>query len=604
MTSARRARGVAALALVVSLLVVPAAEAPARGARAAPVRATGPAPEGKATGGLEVRTRELIVRFAPDAGADARDRVVERTGVRMLARMPGTGLALVRLPAGADAARAIRRYRRMDAVAHVEPNLARPLAETVPTDPLFGEQWGLQNVGQPHSITDPPPDTVVGVADADIDATDAWGITTGSPSTVVAVIDTGIDLTHPDLVASLWVNPGEIAGNGVDDDANGFVDDVNGWDFADDDAVPQDSNGHGTHVSGIIGATIANGEGVVGVCPACRVMPLRFGLDTFGEVAAIDYAIDNGAHVINASFGGSSFSRIERNAIQRAADAGILFVAAAGNEDMNLDILGLTPQRVVISPTFPAAYDLPGVVAVAASNDADRYGSFTDCRLTTGAEEACLFSNFGHDSVDLAAPGVDILSTHLAGGYRLLDGTSMAAPHVAGAAGLVKSVHPEYSALELRNALLNSVNTPPSLTAGLTRTGGRLNVAAALNASTATAHPTSIGNIGSAVGIRSSASGSLSYPTNVNDVFRRRLRKGKTYAVTLDVPDDKDFDLLVYKPGTTQLFDFPKLQALSLGPAGEDELVVFKARRTGTYFIQVEAFFDSGEYELRVYRVR
>jgi subtilisin family serine protease len=552
--------------------------------------------------GDAARTRELIVEFVPGAAVGSRLDAHAAADARVLSRIEGRRLVLVQVPPGEDVRAAIRRYRADDAVARVEPNLPRPVFETVPADPRFAEQWSLQNVGQPHPISDPPPDTVAGVPDADIDATDAWDVTTGSAATVVAVLDTGVDLTHPDLVGSLWVNPGEIPGNGVDDEGNGFVDDVNGWDFRDDDASPQDTLGHGTHVSGIVAATIANDEGVVGVCPGCRVMPLRFGLDTFSEVAAIDYAIANGAHVINASYGGPSFSRIERNAIARATAAGVLFVAAAGNENNNIDIRKLTRQGP-ISPVFPAAYDLPGMLTVAATNDRDRYGAFTDCTLQVGAEEPCLFSNFGHDAVDLAAPGVDVLSTWLAGSYRVFDGTSMAAPHVSGAAGLVKSLHPEYTALELRNALMNSADTPPTLTPELTVTNGRLNVAAALNASTATVHPTA-GSLDAALRIRSVATGSVTYPSNVNDVFRRRLRKGKTYAVSLDVPNGKDFDLFVYKPSAVQLFDMPRLQASGLRAAGEDELVVFKARRTGTYFVQVEAFFNSGEYELRIDRLR
>ncbi|HEX6332286.1 MAG TPA: S8 family peptidase [Actinomycetota bacterium] len=546
--------------------------------------------------------RELIVRFR--SGAADRDRAAAHlaAGALVVDRVAGRGLTLVRVPEGVEPAVAMRAYRRSEAVAFVEPNVERPLLETVPNDPLFPELWGLRNTGQAHGLTDPPPPTFPGLSDADIDAGDAWDATTGSSATVVAVIDTGIDLSHPDLAPNLWVNADEIPANGIDDDANGYVDDVNGWDFIDDDAVPQDTDAHGSHVSGTIAAAMNNTIGVAGVCPGCRIMPLRFDLDVFTELRAIDYAIANGAHIINASFGGDVFSKAERNAIGRANDAGILFVAAAGNEFADLDIW--IPG---LSPSFPAAYDLPGIVSVGASNDYDEIGYFSGCALAGNDFFDCVFSNFGHDAVDLFAPGVDILSTVPGSAYAYFNGTSMASPHVAGVAGLVKSLHPDYTPLQLRNALLNSVDTAENLTLladGLTLTDGRVNAAAALNASTATTYPVSSGNIQTAQTLRSRANGRVSFPGNVNDVFKKRLRKGARYAVFLDVPRRTDLDLFVWKPGTFQIFQgLRQLAGVSGDGAGRDELVVFKARKAGIYYFHVEAFFDTGRYTLEVARV-
>jgi subtilisin family serine protease len=340
-------------------------------------------------------------------------------------------------------------------------------------------------------------------------------------------------------------------------------------------------------------------------------MVLRFDLDLFSEIAAIDYAIANGASILNGSFGGAGFSLLERKAFQRAESAGILSVIAAGNGAANQDML-LVSGGAVVAPLYPAAFDLPGIVSVAASNHLDEYGYSTGCFIRTGERERCRFSNVGHDSVDLAAPGVDVLST-VPGGYAVLDGTSMAAPHVTGAAGLVRSLHPDYSVLELRNAILNSVDLPATLEGGLTRTDGRLNAANALTAPTTTSYPTSVGNISTATRIRSAVSGSLADPGNVNDVFHRTLRRGSRYRVELEVPRGEDFDLFVWKPGTLEIFQLDadcltggRCRTLAgvggLG-RGRDEVVEFKATKAGSYYFQVASFFSAGRYRLVLDRV-
>jgi subtilisin family serine protease len=387
----------------------------------------------------------------------------------------------------------------------------------------------------------------------------------------------------------------------VDDDANGFVDDLNGWDFIDGDAVPQDLDSHGTHVAGTIAAAM-DGQGVVGVCPGCRIMALRFDLDVFTEVQALDYAIANGASVVNGSFGGGFFSKTERKALQRAIDAGILLVFAAGNDAANQDMFLVGPSGNQVAPSYPAAHDLAGIVSVAASDHGDEFGQFTGCDLDTGGDPICDFSNLGHDSVDLAAPGVGVLSTIPGNNYAWFDGTSMAAPHVAGVAGLVKSLHPTYTPLELRNALLNSVDLPAPLGGGFILTDGRVNAATALNASTATTFPTSIGNISTASGINKKKTGRLSYPSNVNDVFRKNLHKGDRYVVTLEVPKGKDFDLFIYKPGTLGIFQVTGIVGFGARGKGKDEVVVLTARKNGVYYFQASSFFSTGRYVLRVDR--
>ncbi len=337
-------------------------------------------------------------------------------------------------------------------VSYLEPDFAINHS-LVPNDPSFSQLWGLSNTGQSG-----------GVADADIDAPEAWNVTTGSRSVVIGVIDSGVDVTHPDLAANIWRNPGEIPGNGIDDDGNGFVDDVSGWDFVSNDNTPQDGNGHGTHVAGTIGAAGNDGRGVVGVNWQVSILPLKFLSDsgsgsTAAAIAAINYATDlrtRGVNIVatNNSWGGGGYSTALRDAIRRHGDAGILFVAAAGNEAANNDV----------TPSYPANYDLPNVISVAALDRSDRLASF---------------SNYGATTVHIGAPGVAIYSTTPGNRYASYNGTSMAAPHVAGVAGLLAAANPQATVAEIRSAILDSA-VPISSLSGRSTTGGRLNAAAAL----------------------------------------------------------------------------------------------------------------------------
>ena len=331
--------------------------------------------------------------------------------------------------------------------------------DLTPNDPRYSEQWGLHNTGQDG-----------GTPDADIDAPEAWDITTGSSEIVVAVIDGGIDYTHPDLDANIWMNSGEIPNNNMDDDNNGYVDDIHGANFitfppAVNPGDPLDDNGHGTHVAGIVGAVSDNNQGVAGVNHQVRLMALKFinsegtGL-TSDAVTAIDYAIAHGAHVINASWGGGAFLQSLQDAIQRANDAGILFVASAGNSAANNDI----------TLHYPSSYDVPNVVAVAATDRDDALADFN-----IGG------SNFGAMSVDLGAPGKAILSTLPNNMYDTFSGTSMAAPHVAGTAALLLAQNSGLTPQQLKANLMFSGDPNTDLSAK-TVTGRRLNAHAALTA--------------------------------------------------------------------------------------------------------------------------
>lgn len=314
--------------------------------------------------------------------------------------------------------------------------------DAIPDDPGYDALWGLRQIDGPA----------------------AWDLTTGSRSVVVGVIDSGVNYQHPDLADNAWRNPGEIPDDGIDNDSNGFIDDVYGWDFARNDNSPLDANGHGTHVAGTIGAVGNNAEGVTGVAWDVSIMALRFlDGDGFGSssdaIRAINYATmmrqQFGQNVVatNNSWSGGLFSTAMRGAIQSAGESGILFVAAAGNS-------GVSSERF---PEYPAAYDLPSIVSVAASDSNDALANF---------------SNYGVTSVDLAAPGVSIEST-FGSGYDRLSGTSMAAPHVTGVAALAWAANPASSLLEVRDALFAGVDPVPSFE-GLLATGGRLNARSTL----------------------------------------------------------------------------------------------------------------------------
>jgi subtilisin family serine protease len=398
----------------------------------------------------------LIVRFAPGVSAAERAAIRDEAGTDLERTLPVRGMQLLDTEPGQGAA-AERTLERQDGVLYAEPNAIRR-ASLRPNDLHYSLLWGMENTGQ--SIRGR-----AGSADADTDAGDAWDAGIGGGVTV-AVIDSGIDLAHPDLAANVWRNPGESGLgrelNGLDDDHNGRVDDWRGWDFVAGDSNPADENGHGTHVAGTIAALRGNGIGVAGVADGSRLMALRvLNAQGTGSVAGVilayAYAAQAGAKVVNLSLGSSVSSQAEYDAI--AASPEMLFVAAAGNggDDEIGDDNDLYPE-------YPCAYALPNVVCVAASDNRDRLASF---------------SNYGHLTVDLAAPGVDILSTVPGGGYLWASGTSMATPHVSGAAALLWAASPGASVSQIKSALLDGVD-PLAAFAGRTSTGGRLNVLGSL----------------------------------------------------------------------------------------------------------------------------
>lgn len=363
----------------------------------------------------------------------------------------------------------MKRLRKHPAIESVELDYHIAVNEpvSVVNDDKYDKLWGLKNTGQTLTIGDRES---TGIAGADIDAETAWQTTTGSKEVVVGVIDTGVDYTHEDLVNNMWTNTLELNGeDGVDDDGNGYVDDIYGWDAFDNEGDPMDEGGHGTHVAGTIGAEGNNGVGVVGVNHNVSIVGCRFlgpnGGATSGAIACLDYMVglkNSGVNIkiTNNSWGGGGYSKALEDAISANNDAGILFVAAAGNSARDNDQ----------SDYYPSNYDVPNVMSIASTTNKDDMSGFSQWGLTT---------------VDMGAPGSDIASTYpmaLQGGnpgYVWMSGTSMATPHVSGVAALIASLDEDVTVAEMKDILMNS-GDPIDALAGKTVSGKRLNAANAV----------------------------------------------------------------------------------------------------------------------------
>jgi subtilisin family serine protease len=413
---------------------------------------------------------EVLVRFKPGVPLDRIRSIAARNHDFMDDEIESVrGLVSIDDLDNADAEVVAKQYGAMsDLVDYAEVNyrielddpsnipatrdaLYRDRPANQPNDPEFENQWALNNVGQDG-----------GKRDAHIAALKAWLKTQGSDEVVVAVLDTGVNYTHPDLHTNMWLRPDSVPE--YNDDEIGRIDDLHGFDADANAGDPMDDNGHGTHCAGIIGAEGDNDEGIAGINWKVQIMPLKFlGRGGFGStknaIEAINYAIDRkkagvNVRVINASWGSTQYSKALEDAIRAAGDAGILFVAAAGNNSTDND------SRA----HYPSNYKLPNVISVAALDRTDSLASF---------------SNYGAKTVHIAAPGRDIISTWLNDDYREASGTSMAAPQVSGVAALVLASEPKISVEKLRERLLKSVDKIDALKDKV-ENGGRLNAAKAL----------------------------------------------------------------------------------------------------------------------------
>lgn len=396
-------------------------------------------------GAHEVVANELLVKTRTGLAGNLIEAIHQKIGGRMLRNFTHVGWQHVRLPQGMSIDDAISRYKQLPDVTAVEPNYI-VYASATPNDPSMSQLWGM----------------------AKIQAPTAWDTTTGNNTVVVAVVDSGVNYSHLDLRDNMWRNPAEVAGNSTDDDGNGYVDDVYGINAITGSANPLDDAGHGTHVAGTIGAVGNNGLGVTGVNWHVKIMALKFlGADGSGSTAdavtCYNYLIamkQRGVNVrvVNDSWGGSGFSQSLKDAIDAAGNQGIVSVVAAGNNHANNDSV----------LTYPADFNSPSIIAVAASDQNDNPASFT---------------NYGASSVALAAPGVLIYSTYYNSttAYATMSGTSMASPHVAGAAALMLSVNNGLTIASIKSTLLNTVDKL-SQWSGRVASGGRLNLAKAVQA--------------------------------------------------------------------------------------------------------------------------
>jgi subtilisin family serine protease len=416
----------------------------------------------------EYEPGEIILRTKPGTGlSSAANSVVNDFGAKVLDEFDtpkdihksDAGEFLhIKLPAGVSVAEAMAAMSKDERVAFAEPNNTYGLpevvegsgqqgtSEAVTNDPKIGQLFGLHNTGQTG-----------GTADADIDAPEAWATHTGrnqaNGGTLLAVIDTGIDYNHPDLKDNVWTNPGEIAGDGIDNDGNGVIDDIHGYNAYADSGDPMDGHSHGTHCAGTIGAKGNNEIGVAGVTHDANLMAVKIFSDSGSTSAAaiirgIQYATNNGARITSNSWGGGRANEGIKSAFEASP---ALHLMAAGNSGSDNDA----------RPHYPSSYEGDHIIAVAATDHKDNLARF---------------SCYGATSVDIAAPGVDILSTVNGGGYKSYSGTSMATPHVAGAALLVADANPGITNAELRERLLGGADAKEQL-AGKVVTGGRLNVA-------------------------------------------------------------------------------------------------------------------------------
>ncbi len=501
----------------------------------------------------------IMVMFKPGVTKQQRETVIRRTGAS-LRQLDAQGrdlafkhvadgrIAKIRVPKGVNKDFVMKQLARNPAIEVAEPNYlvqSTRAAVTPPNDPRFGDLWGLHNTGQAG-----------GLVGADIKALEAWGTTTGDNNVIIGVIDTGMDYNHPDLIANRWENSGNLPGHQF------------GYSALNSNRDPMDTDTHGTHVAGTIGAAGDNGTGIVGVSWNVTLLPCSFlgpdGGSTAGAIECIDYytnlKVNHGVDIkaTNNSWGGGGFSETLRSAIQSGGDAGILFIAAAGNAGQDADV----------NPMYPAAYDLDVIVSVASTDRNDDLSIFT-----RGA------SNYGLTTVDLGAPGSAILSTIPNNGYAAYSGTSMASPHVAGAAALLWSVNPDITPLEMKTILMESGDSLASLD-GKTVSGKRLNLVSAL----AEADP--------APGYR------LSLTPRSQGIVA-----GETATFTLDISSIANWMQVVnLSVDASPALDGVSLSANSAMPGDQVELTVNTdtATQWGGYSITITANDTSGELERNV----
>lgn len=475
-----------------------------------------------------IKLKEPLAKYQHNLNALSLD-----LGSAIKSTIPGQNIVVIKRPVFEMQSSVTKRLMSNPAVEVVEPNYIYRASRT-PNDPMLGQLWGMSNIGQPDS------GKTSGVQGMDISAVEAWEIETGSEDVVVAVIDTGVDYTNPDLAPNMWTNAAELNGAvGIDDDGNGVVDDIYGFNAINNGGDPKDDQGHGSHCAGTIGAKGDDGKGIVGVAWNTRIMAVKF-LDSKGSgtlenaIKGIDYATKMGAKVMSNSWGGGGVSQTLKEAIERSHDAGALFVAAAGNESNNNDA----------KPSYPASYQVANVLSVAAVNNRGQIASF---------------SNYGKNSVHVGAPGVNILSTTTMG-YQSWSGTSMATPHVSGIAALIASHDRQLTATEIKNRIITTARPVPGLR-GKVRGAGFANAYMAL---TNTQPQPDVNDPVNWQMVNTSVSTQHPYLSKSNEVFEVSVPGAKEIALYFSkFQTERGYD-------TVQLFDAAGLMVAELSGNNDD----------------------------------
>ncbi len=398
---------------------------------------------------------QVVVEFTSKASAEAIDQLISNYELGVIEHMPQINTYVFSLPEDGCVEEMVDMLNGRGIVMECEPNYTSSTHD-LPDDDLVSQQWNISSES----------------GNAHLHMEEAWALESGNSDVVVAVIEIGFDMTHEDLKDNIWQNPNEIPNNNIDDDGNGYVDDIVGWDFVHrpsessiSDIVDEDNDPtaaeltHGNRVLGVLGATMNNGVGIAGIAGNCKMMLIRAGylsddgrsvLSVSFIAKGIIYAVDNGAQVINISAGGSNYSTSLETAVTYAVERGVVVVCSAGNDG-------------TVTPHYPAAYDIPGVISVGSSTEND---------------QKCWFSNYG-DWVDVSAPGQQILTTFFDNEYGATQGTSFSAPMVSGVAALLVSRYPDWTPAQIQDRLMNTADMCDGLN-NANITSGRVNAFKAL----------------------------------------------------------------------------------------------------------------------------
>lgn len=509
---------------------------------------------------------EVLIKFKKIDNPENLKQLQKQFSFEVQDTFPLTQIQLVKFHTDINMKELIQKLNKIPNIEYAEPNyIVYPAASS--NDGYYNYLWGLKNIGQNIQGS-------VGIPNIDINVEKAWTKTEGSPNITIGIIDTGIDINHPDLKNNIWKNPGEIPGDGIDNDKNGYIDDIYGWDFVNNNNSVYDGTGdsHGTHVAGTIAAAKNNTIGVAGVAPKVKVMSLKFLGNNGGTISnaikAIEYAKNKGVKITNNSWGGGGFSQTLYSAIQQSNS---LFIAAAGNNGNNTDQ----------TPMYPAAYNLSNILSVASITNKGSLSSF---------------SNYGKTSVDVAAPGTDILSTLPNNSYGFYSGTSMATPHVSGVAALIQSAYPSYSPIEIKNKIMNNTSPLSTLT-NKVLTGGLINAGKALQTYQSIAYEAEPNNdlvSANSLPFNTPLNGSLNQ-NDTQDIFKLEIPSKKDLSISVQNKNNIGLSWVLVRASSPSLYiSYPST-------INNNILANTYTAEQGTYYLIIYNYDSQpGQYEVLI----